>query len=299
MERFKVLASRANDELKARRDYEYEARKRLYVETEPILFQFYENAAYVINRILNLARASRDGSLEGSQSWWRDQYYLLSAVHGFLAPLAAFHILRQRITLLDLTLDDSLERQYELGKAANRVWSRDISLASSLYELRYNPNRQDVEKQSLAPDEESMYRRQGVLSGYVQRAAAALVFTNDGEQRVRSFSEFADAYENNELTVQRDVEPVLKVLDGFVPARHPVLWRVIVAQLFVYRAIRLYRERELTNIQLLERVRLSEVELRDFSFSLAREDQERVHEAYAVGLQFLAQSLEARGRFSA
>jgi hypothetical protein len=44
------------DEQAARRDYEYEARKRLYQECEPILFQFVELSESALKRIYALAR---------------------------------------------------------------------------------------------------------------------------------------------------------------------------------------------------------------------------------------------------
>jgi hypothetical protein len=293
IERYKTKAARVSEELKARRDYEYEARKRLYAETEPVLFQFYESAAYVVNRILNLARASRDGDLTGSDSWWHDPYYLRSTVHGFLAPLAAFHILRHRITLLDLGLDSALERQYELGKAANRSWNRDIEMSHVAPPLQYDPNHKRAREYAALPGGESTYRRQGVFGGLLQRAAAALVVTDGASPQVRTFAEFSAAYDDRKSSVRRDVEPVLEVFKGFVPEAHPVLWRIIIAQLFVYRAVRLYRERDLSDDEVLARVLLTGEEQEAFAFSTNKDDAKRVREAYTIGSDYLRKALAA------
>src|SRR5215469_15350797 len=57
------------DEQAARRDYEYEARKRLYEECEPILFQFAELCESALKRIYALARNARDGNLGPDRFW--------------------------------------------------------------------------------------------------------------------------------------------------------------------------------------------------------------------------------------
>src|SRR5258706_56753 len=73
---------------------EYDARKRLYEEVEPLLFQLFENANHALNRIRNLARASRDGQLESWLAQQGDSYYLRSTLHSFLVPLASIHLIR-------------------------------------------------------------------------------------------------------------------------------------------------------------------------------------------------------------
>ena len=47
----------------ARRDYEYEAKKRLYTQCEPIIFQAMELAENFRHRVLSLARSARTGDL--------------------------------------------------------------------------------------------------------------------------------------------------------------------------------------------------------------------------------------------
>src|SRR4051812_22844570 len=56
----------------ARREYEFEARKRLYQEYEPLLFQLMEAADNAIHRIQSLARTARHGNL--NDTGWLSQF---------------------------------------------------------------------------------------------------------------------------------------------------------------------------------------------------------------------------------
>lgn len=65
-EKLAELTARLRDEESirdARRDYEYEALKRLYAECEPLLFQFFELAEDAESRVRALARDCRMGNL--------------------------------------------------------------------------------------------------------------------------------------------------------------------------------------------------------------------------------------------
>jgi hypothetical protein len=76
----------------ARRDYEHEARKRLYEAAEPLLFQLGERAEDLQARVASLARTARDGHLEPGRGWLTsDGYFLRSTIHRVLAPVALFH----------------------------------------------------------------------------------------------------------------------------------------------------------------------------------------------------------------
>jgi len=69
----KLQESRA--ERDARRDYEYEAKKRLYAECEPVLFEALELAENARRRIVSLARTAKQGDIKQDGSGWL-------AVHG-------------------------------------------------------------------------------------------------------------------------------------------------------------------------------------------------------------------------
>ena len=119
------------DERQARRDYEYEARKRLYQECEPLLFQAIELAEPAQSRVTGLARTARDGYLCADGSGWLESpgYYFTSTVYLLLAPVTVFRILQSRITSIDLGLDARLRSQYELLKLLFFSFNADFDLA--------------------------------------------------------------------------------------------------------------------------------------------------------------------------
>jgi hypothetical protein len=102
----------------ARRDYEYEAKKRLYEECEPLLFQALDLAENARYRVMSLARSAREKEVRPDGSGWlgRTGYYFRSTVYLLLAPMTTFKILQRRLTTIDLSLEPRLQTQYELSK---------------------------------------------------------------------------------------------------------------------------------------------------------------------------------------
>jgi hypothetical protein len=86
----------------ARRDYDYEARKRLYKEAEPLLFRLSEASEAALHRIFSLARTARNGDL-GSEGNWLDspEYFMASTIYTLLVPAVVFRLLQDRLTLVD------------------------------------------------------------------------------------------------------------------------------------------------------------------------------------------------------
>jgi hypothetical protein len=97
------------------RDYQYEAQKRIYHECGPIVFQLAELSEAAFYRITNLAQTARHGNLEpGPHSFLRSEYYRVSTIYRLLAPSAALKLMQRRLTLVDLSLDYAMHRQYTL-----------------------------------------------------------------------------------------------------------------------------------------------------------------------------------------
>src|SRR5712692_9037207 len=63
VETLKAHLAEQQAERDARRDYEYEARKRLYHDYGPLLFQLVERSQVALNRIYNIATIARLGKL--------------------------------------------------------------------------------------------------------------------------------------------------------------------------------------------------------------------------------------------
>jgi hypothetical protein len=126
----------------SRRSYEYEARKRLYTECEPILFQiiqFSDNAFKLIKWLANETRKGNFASRQENRLFIGNTYMMKSTIYRFLAPLAAFRILQSRLTTFDLRLDSKINLQYMLTKKLYETFTKDDDLAESGIKLNYKP----------------------------------------------------------------------------------------------------------------------------------------------------------------
>jgi hypothetical protein len=88
----------------ARRDYEYEAKKRLYEQCEPLLFQALELSESARDRVVSLARSARRDDIRPDGSGWlaTPGYYFKSTAYWLMAPMTTFKILQGRLTSIDL-----------------------------------------------------------------------------------------------------------------------------------------------------------------------------------------------------
>jgi len=150
------LATKRDKET-ARREYEYDARKKLYEAYEPLLFQFNELAENALRRVIALARASRQGKLEENSGWLSTSgYYLDNTMYRLLIPLATFNLMQKKLTMFDLKLNHFFHQQYLLAKLLYHTFAHDIRLASFDPEIKnYDPN--SILKEG------SNFRKQGIF----------------------------------------------------------------------------------------------------------------------------------------
>jgi hypothetical protein len=239
----------------ARRDYEYEAKKRLYNEYEPLLFQLYELSEDALRRIFGLAREARQGS--GSLSDVVG-YYTANTLYRFLAPLAVFKLMQRRLTLVDLTLNPTYANQYLLAKALYHTFSHDFRLANSNPKLDYDPHKpsEDHEKCIL----------QGIFLGTLDTLVNAMLVRESDILRVMSFGEFQNAYFKPQP--REPFNGISYLLLNFHPAKRPVLWRILISQAYLYQALKntrnLNEEQFPENFEEFKKVRKIEPELFDW-----------------------------------
>ncbi len=139
----------ARSERGARRDYMYEARKRLYSDFQPVLFQMVERCDGALNRIRDgIAGGAREGRIlwpsRLGEDWTGDPYHMISTAWDLLAPLAFFRIW-----------------QYRLAKELYTTWTMGNELASQDPALPY----EDAEPA----------RRQHLLSGHLENVIDCLI----------------------------------------------------------------------------------------------------------------------------
>lgn len=290
VEYLRDLLERSRDVAAARRDYEYDALKRLYAEAQPLLFQMSEASKLASERISDLAKRARRGQL-GAEGWMTDKYgyFLPSALYMLLAPTALFYLLRDRLTLFDLSLDENLELSYTLSYAAYDAWSDDFVFARQAPRLTYDPN----ETQEW----------QGFLLGEIDRPVRALV-DSSGKPRVITYADFEDQYNKKDSRLSSNLADVKTLFEGFSPATHPVLWRILVSQFFVYRALQEtfahVRQRPAAGSEALSRKGLfDKVNVSDDLTDLgnSEEDVGMSKDSARIGRRYLAHVLFGDGSF--
>lgn len=230
-------------ERKAQRDYEYEARKKLYAQIEPLMLQVGFAAENCFDRVANLALITGKGYLEpGPRSWLTPnieghRYYLDSTLYRVLVPLGFFEIVRSKTTQLDFKLEPRLESLFRVMRQHYRLWAAEFAFAEAEPKLVYTPYAPEPEgEQARAPQR---YRRQGVALGRVDKIAAAMVVAGDGGAlRVRRLGEFESEWAAKQGVMWEAALPFYALFEGFRPDLTPVLWRILCAQACLAYAIR-------------------------------------------------------------
>lgn len=215
----------------ARRDYEYEAHKRLYAECEPLLFQLADLAEHAQHRVYSLARSARLGQLPG---WLAgDGYYLRSTMYKLMAPLVVFRLIQQRLTFVDLTLDEYIANQYRLLKLLYLTFTDPFDFAEIEPKLEYKPDVGDWRLKRA--ENERVHWRQGLYLGSLDNSIDALVVTNENEKsQLKTFGEFESEFSDEKSKTRKMFMTFADVLHGFHPQTRPVLWRMLYAQTLIY-----------------------------------------------------------------
>ncbi|MFL6207233.1 MAG: hypothetical protein ACJ74W_00035 [Pyrinomonadaceae bacterium] len=236
------LAERKS-ERDALRDYQYEARKRLYQEIEPLNFQLIEAAEHALHRIYGLARTAKHGALSADGWLSRDGYYALSTMYKLIMPVAIFRLIQQKLTAVDLTVDPNINAQYLLAKTLYISFTDDFVLAKTAPVLHYDPNRLDWHAKRA--EDQRVHWRQGIPLGHLDDAADALL-KHDGSGRWLSFGSFQTQYKDQKSEVCQTFMHVRTLIQDFHPQTRPVLWRMLVTQAHLYLALLSFRQVHVT-----------------------------------------------------
>ncbi len=218
----------------ARRDYEYDAHKRLYAECEPLLFQLAELSEHAYFRIFSIARTARKGGLP---RWLAgDGYYMVSTLYWLACPLVVFRLIQQRLTFVDLTLDLHIANQYRLSKLLYITFTDSFDFAAIDPSIEYRPD--DADWKVKREQNEQVYWRQGLYLGILDNLIdALLVVQNKGTIRWKSFGEFERDFANRQSATRRYFSGFADILDRFHPQKRPILWRMLWAQKLIYEKI--------------------------------------------------------------
>jgi hypothetical protein len=231
------------DKSKAQRDYEYEARKRLYMEFQPLMFQLVESCDNAYWRIHGLAGSAREGRLDpdkGSRLRANSKSYLLSTVYRFMAPLVLFRLCQMRLTVVDLSLDPLIHRPYAIAKVLYRTWNGGRNLAKLGRPIPYDPDGK-ADKLRLIKGEavQAAQFKQHLNLQEIEHLIEALTVKDEFTNKLRcmTLGEFMDEYRDKTSKVHKYGSCVKELFVDFRPDTRPVLWRILITQAYLYNAL--------------------------------------------------------------
>lgn len=236
LERVKAELVKDQTENDARTAYEYEARKRLYHEFEPHLFNLFEAAEGSYFRVVSLVRTQRQGFLESQGGSWlaKDGYYAISTIYRLFLPLVIFRLLQRSANFVDVELDNRIRTRFYLLKLSYYALTDDFLLAELAPQLPYSPNVPDWKDRILS--EPRRYCRQALVVGHLDRFIDALIVNEGGKSRAMNYGEFEAAYRTNS-EFKGSVGEAIKLFINFSFREKPVLARVLLAHSYIMRLL--------------------------------------------------------------
>jgi hypothetical protein len=221
------------EERDARREYNYQAQKRLYELYEPLRFQLVHATARALRRISEISLVPPPAALPDEHTRTASAH-LYQTAYDLLAPLALVSLVERQMTLIDLRVDGQAALEFWLAKGLTDAIGDDVLLARLNPQLSYNPY---VENWKVLREKDPrQYQRQGLDPGELETVLALLITTTTtGVERVRSSGEFMAHLRKLAHSDDASGSDALNmVFDGFTVNERPVLWRVLVCQTLLY-----------------------------------------------------------------
>lgn len=239
--RLNAQLTETQERRKAQRDYEYEARKRLYAELQPLFFQLAEASDNAYWRVHGLANSAREGRLTGPSSRLRSQSrnYLPSTVYRFMVPLVLLRLCQRRLTVVDLSLEPEIHHQYILARLYYRSWNAARALTESgSHPIRYEPYRGKPEVLAAYTDL-PVTTRQHLNFQQIEQMVESLITEDRPTNLLRcmTYGEFVEAYRDEKSRVRRSCARIVRLFENFHPASKPVLWRILISQAHISKAL--------------------------------------------------------------
>lgn len=283
----------------ARRDYVYEARKRLYQECEPLLFQLTEQSEGAFYHIRGLARHAKEGNLGAQPDSWltREGYYFLHTLYRLTSPLALVHVFWRKLTLVDCTLDPQVNALYALSKCLYIAAGDDYDFARRAELKGYDPEPHGADWETRRKRNPERYWRQGVMRGWLDQAVETLIVRESNvPERCMSFGEFFAAYQDNTLELREKFDVVADIYTEFHPSSRPVLWQILVTQAYIYKTLIDVRSARLQakDTMIVPWQSITQPERRDFDWRQEPEeapDNEVVIRPFSVAEKYLQEKL--------
>jgi hypothetical protein len=221
----------------ARRTYEFDARKRLFSQLGPLLFQLFEATEGSYYRVVSLVRTQKLDHLGRGEKSWLDafgHYYFNSTIYRLFLPIVIYRLIQRSTTFVELNLDDHIQTKYSLLKLSYFAFTDHFVLAQEQPALPYDP---DVKNWKTArEDNPALHWRQGLTIGRLDHLIDSTIVTEGDVRRPMNFGEFENAVLNN-ATFQSAFNPVADIFHGFSFDSRPVLARTLLAHAYLMRLL--------------------------------------------------------------
>lgn len=230
IEKLKADLGYENKVKSARVDYEYEARKRLYKEVEPVLFAAQLAARSLCGRLASFTPRIREGRItcDRTRNWLTvDPYFQQSTAYWIFVPMTYYRHLTRRISQFDLSLDRAVGRKFMTLGIFQSIPAADFDLAGMQGSaIPYEPYAEvSARRRNSDP---ARYRFQGIVRGDVERFVSTMMIENDQMAPLEWFK-FEREMAARHSDLKTAYEPIRDILINFHPSTHPVVWRAIIA----------------------------------------------------------------------
>ncbi|MCB0630386.1 MAG: hypothetical protein R2824_00805 [Saprospiraceae bacterium] len=239
-------------ELNARLDYEYEAKKKLYKEYEPLFFQFTEFSNEALSHIKAISWTTFQGS-SNSDKWnknaWmnKSSYFFKETIYKVFCPLASMKLINDGLNSIDVKMDEKIHIVYKLGKILHSSFHHDYILAQNMSK-KIKVEKEHLEKfgqnfQLGAPFSQSYYEEwqknvitnpedfkggEGIRTGQLETLLQGFFAEGANEKRIISFGEFEKKLQESDSSEWSKIAEVR--FERFDPRINKVLWRILVIQ---------------------------------------------------------------------
>lgn len=247
--RYKLSKDKALSD--ARLQYEFEAKKKLYQEYEPLLFQLLENSERALHRVQSLARTSREGEI--NKDGWLDgtkNYYLKSTIYKLFLPLAIFKLMQNKLTLVDIRLDPKIGRYYQLAKQLYLSYTDDFEFARTIINIEYDPN--NSEWQKLRSTKPIKYWRQGLPIGNLDKVLEIFIEKDNNQRKLISYGEFERKISDQNSYAATQINSVEDLFFKFNPETRPILWRILITQASLFNILLQFQNKDKSKSQTID-----------------------------------------------
>jgi hypothetical protein len=248
LEAYKTEQQKALSEGNALMGYQYDARKRLYTECEPIFFQLAEASEFALRKCHHLTwprvwqelRPKRESFGSKSDPWMlSNSSELVSILYALYAPMALFCLLRDKMTTVDCSLDPSVWFRYRLARQLYMSFQEDAELAALDPPLEYEPLVADWRKKRL--ENPAKFWWQGLTQGRLDTAVRIFILENANGKRLLRFGEFEtlynEIYNGSDFNKQKALGTAANALYGFMPCDRPVFCRLLMVHIHLHHAL--------------------------------------------------------------